>query len=252
MTSTKPGLTRQSDMSSTEPDTPFKGVPYSSLPSTPSNRKERSDIASIRTRSPPPVFCYPSYLTTPISPGQSRDSPIVLDDDQGSHNAHTTRSSRETVLDDPIDWLAKEPDRLTLLLWPMTPKLKRRIQKLSSVDKDRLIDGLWQAGHSYRRESQRVTKKYRRPSDQRPLLHRNKETPITLTSGIDDESAVPRQPANSQTTCPICMEERINSVTGCGHGFCNECIKRWTEKEKKNKSCPICREPMNGVFHIYL
>ena len=48
--------------------------------------------------------------------------------------------------------------------------------------------------------------------------------------------------------CPICIEEwedRIISVTECGHFICQGCMLRLLKCPEESRNCPICREPIS-------
>jgi hypothetical protein len=38
--------------------------------------------------------------------------------------------------------------------------------------------------------------------------------------------------------CCICLDNPVNLVLDCSHGFCEDCISDW---QKQQKSCPVCR-----------
>jgi len=49
--------------------------------------------------------------------------------------------------------------------------------------------------------------------------------------------------------CAICLDEHVKEVLSrakpCGHLFCLDCIKRWTDQSKK---CPLCKQDMLAVL----
>ena len=50
---------------------------------------------------------------------------------------------------------------------------------------------------------------------------------------------------SSKDDCGICYKDITNDpakLDGCQHTYCEDCIKRWAEREN---SCPTCR----GTFH---
>lgn len=49
--------------------------------------------------------------------------------------------------------------------------------------------------------------------------------------------------------CTICLESiRGKFVLGCGHKYCYQCIKRWSERFDRNApTCPLC----NRRFYMY-
>jgi len=48
--------------------------------------------------------------------------------------------------------------------------------------------------------------------------------------------------------CPICCKERSDTVTQCGHLFCEGCITTW---RSQHASCPKCRKPIRNLTKIY-
>ena len=45
--------------------------------------------------------------------------------------------------------------------------------------------------------------------------------------------------------CSICLSTIVNKITTiCNHTFCKDCISKWCSI---NKSCPMCRTPINIV-----
>ena len=55
---------------------------------------------------------------------------------------------------------------------------------------------------------------------------------------------------NNSGTCIICFNSyKKPTKIFCGHIFCHECIKDWSEKSNK---CPICRQSFNlDYIHNY-
>lgn len=45
--------------------------------------------------------------------------------------------------------------------------------------------------------------------------------------------------------CPICMDQKANVVTPCGHQFCKECVYTWGDVKG---TCPMCREQFLKIF----
>jgi hypothetical protein len=63
----------------------------------------------------------------------------------------------------------------------------------------------------------------------------------------------------SHLQCDICFDSFKNVVTGCGHGFCNECLNLWPPKDDNTpgapeKTCPQCRQIIKegDVRKLYL
>ena len=42
--------------------------------------------------------------------------------------------------------------------------------------------------------------------------------------------------------CAICLDQKVEVVLPCGHGFCNDCIVDWVSRDRE---CPMCREDLN-------
>ena len=42
--------------------------------------------------------------------------------------------------------------------------------------------------------------------------------------------------------CVICLDKMSDTLTGCGHQYCEKCIKRWM---KTNNTCPLCSARLN-------
>ena len=47
------------------------------------------------------------------------------------------------------------------------------------------------------------------------------------------------------SNCPICLEDKPLKIIICGHGVCLDCYKI---TYKTNKSCPLCRKPMEEDY----
>jgi hypothetical protein len=41
-----------------------------------------------------------------------------------------------------------------------------------------------------------------------------------------------------ENECTICMEQQVDVVLNCSHGFCQKCISDW---QREHQSCPVCR-----------
>ncbi|KAI5458291.1 hypothetical protein BGZ63DRAFT_393051 [Mariannaea sp. PMI_226] len=68
-----------------------------------------------------------------------------------------------------------------------------------------------------------------------------------LKSALKQEKAV-RQ-------CSMCYERENDTVTECGHQFCNRCLIRWQCQQRCAMSnqalCPMCRAPMGKLIKMY-
>ena len=75
--------------------------------------------------------------------------------------------------------------------------------------------------------------------------------------------AIPANMCSVAMDCAICLEkiEELASSPGCVHKFCVPCLDEWMEQDpaidddwgqhlKEQKSCPVCRHPINLVFVV--
>lgn len=50
--------------------------------------------------------------------------------------------------------------------------------------------------------------------------------------------------------CSICLEDvdssNVATLSGCGHGFCFDCIDQWTSMRNE---CPLCKAEIHLIFH---
>ncbi|RMZ81166.1 hypothetical protein DV737_g2633, partial [Chaetothyriales sp. CBS 132003] len=69
--------------------------------------------------------------------------------------------------------------------------------------------------------------------------------------------------------CDICMDSLKNVVTGCGHGYCSDCLSTWLRQrsnddnndednsdmdsltEQMESNCPICRKVINANQDVW-
>jgi len=52
--------------------------------------------------------------------------------------------------------------------------------------------------------------------------------------------------------CSICLENVIEKVLSCTHGFCNQCIDQWCSIKNDNSDCPLCRYKINNQEDNYI
>ena len=51
--------------------------------------------------------------------------------------------------------------------------------------------------------------------------------------------------AESEDTCVICMTNKPDRTTACGHEFCSACLTRYAEVLREaSVPCPVCRRPL--------
>lgn len=48
----------------------------------------------------------------------------------------------------------------------------------------------------------------------------------------------------SDDSCPICLVDTPDTITGCKHLYHYECITEWLENNEKDSRCALCREPL--------
>ena len=52
---------------------------------------------------------------------------------------------------------------------------------------------------------------------------------------------LPSSDPRTHSTCSICDTNNCNTITKCGHVYCQLCIFKWIVKNASNATCPICR-----------
>jgi hypothetical protein len=74
------------------------------------------------------------------------------------------------------------------------------------------------------------------------LTNRYLQTSGVLTNTIELPSSDPR----TYSKCCICDTNNCNTITNCGHAYCQSCIFKWIIKNVSNATCPICRTPITA------
>jgi hypothetical protein len=64
------------------------------------------------------------------------------------------------------------------------------------------------------------------------------------TSGNTIE--LPSSDPRTYSKCCICDTNNCNTITNCGHAYCQSCIFKWIIKNVSNATCPICRTPITA------
>ncbi len=54
---------------------------------------------------------------------------------------------------------------------------------------------------------------------------------------------------NEELQCKICLENRINAATQCGHTFCLPCLR---SLNNNSKLCPICKTEISKVTKLFI
>jgi hypothetical protein len=74
------------------------------------------------------------------------------------------------------------------------------------------------------------------------LTNRYLQTSGILTNTIELSSYDPR----TYSKCCICDTQKCDTITNCGHAYCQSCIFKWIIKNVSNATCPVCRNPITA------
>jgi hypothetical protein len=74
------------------------------------------------------------------------------------------------------------------------------------------------------------------------LTNRYLQTSGVLTNTIELSSSDPR----TYSKCCICDTQKCDTITNCGHAYCQSCIFKWIVKNVSNATCPVCRTPITA------
>lgn len=74
------------------------------------------------------------------------------------------------------------------------------------------------------------------------LTNRYLQTSGVLTNTIELPSYDPR----TYSKCCICDTQKCDTITNCGHAYCQSCIFKWIVKNVSNATCPVCRTPITA------
>ena len=71
------------------------------------------------------------------------------------------------------------------------------------------------------------------------------QTPLSQSTVYMMDSNVTREILRHDDECSICLDDKTDRYTPCGHAFCHQCIETCLELEGRGGSseCPICRQP---------
>lgn len=68
------------------------------------------------------------------------------------------------------------------------------------------------------------------------ICRRKKIRELLIENGLTDEK-------NENEKCSICLDDKTDCKTKCGHIFHYDCLKEWIQNNKPlNKNCPYCRQ----------
>ena len=65
---------------------------------------------------------------------------------------------------------------------------------------------------------------------------------VPSAEGQRDTSSPEESNASSieESECCLCMENQVNAVLPCAHGFCEGCLEDWKARDAET-TCPLCR-----------
>ena len=74
------------------------------------------------------------------------------------------------------------------------------------------------------------------------ITNRYLQTSGFLTNTIELPLSDPR----TYSKCCICDTKKCDTITNCGHAYCQSCIFKWIIKNVSNATCPVCRNPITA------
>ena len=88
-----------------------------------------------------------------------------------------------------------------------------------------------------------VTSNSRSPIKLRPASPILPKSPrVNLRSPVKSQSLIGSKSSENMDECCICMDP-VTKLSKCGHGICQECIKKLHKEE-----CPVCRQKLEGGY----
>ena len=77
-----------------------------------------------------------------------------------------------------------------------------------------------------------------------------------VLNGELEEPNVEARLVRDPMICDVCLIERINCATLCGHKFCRRCIEMVIATERRTYTrgeprCPQCRQPIGRLLPVY-
>ncbi|GFH56895.1 hypothetical protein CTEN210_13371 [Chaetoceros tenuissimus] len=166
-----------------------------------------------------------------------------LSEEESRNNAEkviTNRLTEEnTSMQMNVKKLLEEKEALTKTCKHLT--VKSEILEKSSADLKQKAELKFD---SYKKASENEKRSNKRKLES--LTKENEELIQKLTTYEHLDKVISN--TKEELECPICLERFTNPhVTKCGHRFCKRCIEehiRQATKQKKEKTCPSCREPI--------
>ena len=67
---------------------------------------------------------------------------------------------------------------------------------------------------------------------------------LSTIETVHEASPAPLRSADDEDTCVICMTSAEPLLTGCGHRFCADCVKRYASMHSTRPGCPMCKVPI--------
>jgi len=144
-------------------------------------------------------------------------------------------------------------------------------REITKLDEERLVDKIievtgkivdpnfgYGGGRKYKRKSRkskksRSSRKIKKNNKSRKIKsvnnkykrrkHNKTHTRKKYKGGAGDVGA-----SGEAEECSVCMEELQippQSIFDCDHTFCISCLEKWTIRNGRGVTCPICRSPLN-------
>ncbi|KAL2049557.1 hypothetical protein ABVK25_010136 [Lepraria finkii] len=207
-----------------------------------------------RHRRATPVFRYPPGYERPgNAQGRLKSSPILLDDldndGEKDDDQSTTSTQKPDILDDPLAWLADVCGYSASQDSATPSKLDQGFIRMIS-GRDELLEGLWQSAHFHRQEASQARERLSVESER--LDNAANLVKSRVRHRVDERvSRNVGQRLDPRLTCPICWENDIDTMTNCGHVFCQSCVV--TLKTVKDIcECPQCRKQIKKTQPLYI
>lgn len=132
--------------------------------------------------------------------------------------------------DGNIDGTLREPMDKSEILGIKTP-----VQAVESKTFERFVEAF------KAREGELVRLRY----ENKALKDRLNKLEVGVAQSREDLH-MQRKLVEEATTCPICLNTRLDSVLQCGHSFCRKCIDRWGKP-----FCVMCWQPIRTIVPFF-
>lgn len=204
--------------------------------------------------------------------------PIIVDSDDDDDNDSKVEHERtrvvdprelegqaNAILDDPFVWIEDQSWTVDweapLIRWnPLPSRVARSLREphLSCTQLRNLFTALYHAGNFQRAKAAKLLRRCKRYSVNKSSVRKKCERLREIQEGttlweglgaVKPISLPQKQEAIARITCPVCQQQDVNMVTGCGHVFCRECLMSWKELSRK---CPQCRKSLKVDHPLYI